>query len=323
MRLLCTLLLSAAVILVLVAAGCTGVQTGTTTGNSSTTTPQAVAPTPAGSGTAGTGCPAGTTSCSDGYCHDTTSDHGACGGCGNVCPTGDICSSSVCVVPATTANPSSTPAGSGTTGTGCPSGTTACSDGHCHDTKTDHDACGGCGNVCPAGDICSSSVCVVPATQGTTTSATTAPTVTAAATTAATTTTTVVTTTQTISVSKLKTIGLITVVTPGDTGGGCSSLLEPYSLTSISPKSGPVSGGTAITITGSGFQNAVMSIYFGSTKVSGFSNSNDGTTIWVTSPKASAAGTVDIRVVGASGILGDANACATSVTSADQFTYTA
>ena len=321
MRYLRTLLLSAAVILVLVTAGCIVVQTGNTANTSSTVTPQAVVSvsTTAASGTAGTGCPAGTTACSDGYCHDTTSDHDACGGCGNVCPAGAVCRSSACVVPAaTTAAPVSTTTASGTVSTGCPTGMTACSDGYCHDTTSDHDACGGCGNACPAGDVCSSSVCVAPVTQGTTTAATTAPAVTTATTTAT------ATTTQTLVASKLKNLGIATVTpTPGDTGGGCASLLEPYSLTSISPSSGPVSGGTEITITGSGLQNAVMAVYFGNTRVASLSSSMDGTKIWVTSPKASAAGTVDIRVVGASGYLGDSDACATSITSADRFTYTA
>ena len=307
------LLLSAAVVLMLVTAGCIVVQ-GNTANNSSAATPQAAVP---ASTAAGTGCPAGATACSDGYCHDTTSDHDACGGCGNVCPAGDVCRSSACVAAVTTAVPASTTAVSGTTGAGCPSGTTACSDGYCHDTTSDHDACGGCGNVCPAGDVCSSSVCVALVTQGTTTAATTAPAVTTA-------TTTTATATQTLVASKLKNLNIVTVATTaGDTGGGCTSLLEPYSLTSISPASGPVSGGTEVTITGSGFQNAVMAVYFGSTRVTSLSNSGDGTKIWVTSPKASAAGTVDIRVVGASGYLGDSNACATSVTSADRFTYTA
>jgi hypothetical protein len=322
-----TLLLSTAVILVLVTAGCMVAQTGNTTDNSSTVTPQTVVPaSTTAAGAAGTSCSSGMIACSDGYCHDTTSDHNACGGCGNVCPTGDICKSSVCVVPATqgtttsaTVAQTATTAGSSTVGTSCPSGTTACSDGYCHDTTSDHNACGGCGNVCPTGDICSSSVCVAPATQGTTTSATTAPTVTATTAPAVTTT---VATVQTL--SKIQGLVLVTVAaTPGDVGGGCTSLPTPYSLTSISPASGPVAGGTAVTISGTGFQNAVMSVYFGNTKIMTLSNSMDGTTIWVTSPKASSAGTVDIRVVGGSGILGDSNSCATSVTSADRFTYTA
>ena len=319
MRYLHTLFLSTAVIIVLVTAGCMVPQTGNTANNSSMMTPQTVVPasTTAGSGAPGTSCSSGMVACSDGYCHDTTSDHNACGGCGNVCPTGDICSSSVCVVPATqgtttaaTVVQTATTTGSGSTGTSCPSGTTACSDGYCHDTTSDHNACGGCGNVCPIGDICSSSVCVAPATQGTTSSATTAPTVTA-------------TTVQTL--NKIYVVRTLVIVTPtpGDVGGVCSSLPHPYSLTSISSESGPLSGGTAVTISGTGFQNAVMSVYFGSTKISSFSSSGDGTTIWITSPKASSAGTVDIRVVGGSGILGDSNSCATSVTSADQFTYTA
>lgn len=232
-----------------------------------------------------------------------------------VVQTGNTANNSSAATPQAAA-PVSTAAVSGTAGTGCPAGMMPCSDGYCHDTTSDHDACGGCGNVCPAGDVCSSSVCAAPVTQGTTTAATTSPAVTTATTTA--------TATQTLVASKLKGISIVTVATtPGDTGGGCASLLEPYSLTSISPVYGPVSGGTEITITGSGFQNAVMAVYFGNTRVTSLSNSGDGTKIWVTSPKASAAGMVDIRVVGASGYLGDSGACATSFTTADRFTYTA
>ncbi len=83
-------------------------------------------------------------------------------------------------------------------------------------------------------------------------------------------------------------------------------------VTSVSPASGPSTGGTYVTITGSNFIG-VTAVRFGATAATGFTV-NSSTQITATSP-AGAAGTVDIRVTTAGG---------TSVTSvADQFTYSA
>jgi hypothetical protein len=73
--------------------------------------------------------------------YETDSDN--CGGCGNACSGGKICSSSNCV---------------------CPAGTSDCFG--CVLTssfQTDHDNCGGCGNVCGPTQTCSGGTCHNPA----------------------------------------------------------------------------------------------------------------------------------------------------------------
>src|SRR5258706_16383879 len=79
----------------------------------------------------------------------------------------------------------------------------------------------------------------------------------------------------------------------------------------ISPNSGPVDGGTLVTIAGANFID-VTAVEFGETPT-GFSV-NDDSSITAVSPSGEAADTVDVRVVTVGG---------TSVTSAAaQFTYT-
>jgi Predicted solute binding protein len=83
-------------------------------------------------------------------------------------------------------------------------------------------------------------------------------------------------------------------------------------VTSISPTSGPTTGGTSVTITGTNFTGA-SAVKFGSTNASSFTV-NSSTQITATSP-AGSAGTVDITVTTTGG---------TSATgSSDQFTYVA
>jgi hypothetical protein len=83
-------------------------------------------------------------------------------------------------------------------------------------------------------------------------------------------------------------------------------------LTGISTTSGPTSGGTSITITGTGF-TGVTAVSFGSTAAASFTISS-GTSITAVSP-AVPAGTVDVTVTSAGG---------TSATSAaDQFSFIA
>lgn len=82
-------------------------------------------------------------------------------------------------------------------------------------------------------------------------------------------------------------------------------------VTSISPASGSLGGGTSVTITGNNFSGATA-VTFGATAATGFTV-NSATSITATSPAGT--GTVDVRVTTAGG---------TSATSAaDQFTYTA
>jgi hypothetical protein len=77
------------------------------------------------------------------------------------------------------------------------------------------------------------------------------------------------------------------------------SLLPPLSITGISPKSGPVEGGTPVNITGTGFSSGVTAVNFGTTPATSFSVVSD-TTIAAVSP-AQAATTVDITVTAAAG----------------------
>ncbi len=92
------------------------------------------------------------------------------------------------------------------------------------------------------------------------------------------------------------------------TGG--SSPAGP-SVTSLAPSSGPSTGGTSVTVTGTGFTGA-STVKFATTAATSFTV-NSATSITATSPAG--AGTVDVTVTTPSG---------TSATSAaDQFTYLA
>ena len=82
-------------------------------------------------------------------------------------------------------------------------------------------------------------------------------------------------------------------------------------ITSLSPSSGPLGGGTRVTITGGGFTGATQ-VIFGGLPATTFNVTSDSS-ITATSPPGNA-GTVDVLVVTASSL---------SLTSAaDQFTYT-
>ena len=82
-------------------------------------------------------------------------------------------------------------------------------------------------------------------------------------------------------------------------------------VTALSPTSGPTSGGTSVTITGTDFSGATA-VTFGATAVTGFTV-NSATQITATAPAGT--GTVDVRITTTGG---------TSTTStSDQFTYVA
>ena len=82
-------------------------------------------------------------------------------------------------------------------------------------------------------------------------------------------------------------------------------------VTAVSPTSGPLAGGTTVTITGSGFTGATA-VNFGSTPASSFTVNSDSQ-ITATSPAAAGVGPVDVTVTTPDG---------TSVTgAADQYTY--
>jgi hypothetical protein len=97
-------------------------------------------------------------------------------------------------------------------------------------------------------------------------------------------------------------------VRPG--GGPLAPIIRP-TVTAVQPASGPTSGGTTVTITGSNFTGAI-DVYFGLTRASSFTV-NSASKITARSP-AHVAGTVDVRVVTAT-----ANSAPVA---ADRFTYT-
>ncbi|HEX3899493.1 MAG TPA: IPT/TIG domain-containing protein [Mycobacteriales bacterium] len=88
--------------------------------------------------------------------------------------------------------------------------------------------------------------------------------------------------------------------------------VAPPTVTSVSPTTGPIAGGTSVTITGTGFTGATA-VHFGTVAASSVTV-NSATKITVTAP-AAAAGAVDVTVTNAGG---------TSATgSSDKFTYVA
>ncbi|KAH1322847.1 hypothetical protein KXV81_007833 [Aspergillus fumigatus] len=80
--------------------------------------------------------------CCDAVCQDVLNDPANCGGCGNVCEEGEVCTAGLCQEPA------------------CPPGQVEC-DGVCTDPNTDPNNCGACGTVCPEGEPCVDGVCQV------------------------------------------------------------------------------------------------------------------------------------------------------------------
>ena len=113
----------------------------------------------------------------------------------------------------------------------------------------------------------------------------------------------------------------VTVTTVGGTSATGSADQYTYvaapTVTGVSPSSGPLAGGTTVTVSGSGFMvnssSVVAAVYFGSEQASSYSVSSVGSLTAVA--PAEAAGTVDITVVSTGG---------TSATgSADQYTYVA
>lgn len=218
----------------------------------------------------------------------------------------------------TTAVPVSTTAALGTTGAKCPAGQSTCSDGTCRDTTSDHDACGGCGNVCPAGYICKASSCMNPVPVTGTTVATLVTTVPGNPVTSA---PTPITTLKLVGRPSFPDIQLATVETtyPANTKYiDCSKY--PITITSISPANGPVSGGTAIVIHGSGFTNGA---YIGTNvrmgKTYSHATSVSDTIIVFASESVTSAGTVDVQVD--MEFTGSANTCMSPVTNASHFTY--
>jgi hypothetical protein len=106
----------------------------------------------------------------------------------------------------------------------------------------------------------------------------------------------------------------VTVTSPG--GASATSASDQFmfvaapSVSSVSPDSGPVDGGTTVTIAGSNFTDATA-VSFGDTPA-GFTV-NDDTSITAVSPVAEAAGTVAVTVATIGGT--------STSSSADRFTY--
>ncbi len=105
----------------------------------------------------------------------------------------------------------------------------------------------------------------------------------------------------------------VTVTTAGGTSATSSqdhyTYLAAPTVTGVSPSGGPTSGGTQVTVSGTGFTSATA-VYFGSTSAAGFTVGSD-TQITAVSPAGT--GTVDVTVTTPGG---------TSATTADdQFTY--
>ncbi len=105
----------------------------------------------------------------------------------------------------------------------------------------------------------------------------------------------------------------VTVTTPGGTSTISTADQFTYiplpSVKSVTPTSGPVAGGTTVTITGSNLTNAT-SVSFGSTATNNFTVDND-TQITAVSPAGS--GTVDVTVTTPGG--------ASAISTADQLSY--
>ncbi|MGA9882350.1 MAG: FG-GAP-like repeat-containing protein [Candidatus Acidiferrales bacterium] len=107
------------------------------------------------------------------------------------------------------------------------------------------------------------------------------------------------------------------VFTPGGLSPASSADQFTYvsvpgpTVTGVSPNSGPVSGGTPVTITGTNFAGATA-VYFALVPVSAFSVNSSGTQITVSSP-AGSVGAVDVFVFTPGGL--------SPASSADQFTY--
>ncbi|MGA8979094.1 MAG: IPT/TIG domain-containing protein [Pedococcus sp.] len=97
-------------------------------------------------------------------------------------------------------------------------------------------------------------------------------------------------------------------------------------ITAVSPSSGDVAGGQAVTITGKNLVNAVAgsadqtafgtTVKFGTLSGTGVTCTADGTSCTATAPASSGAGVVDVRVT-------NAEAQTSAKVAADQFTYTA
>jgi hypothetical protein len=111
----------------------------------------------------------------------------------------------------------------------------------------------------------------------------------------------------------------VTVIGPGGTSATSSADQFTYipppvpTVTSVSPGSGPSTGGTPVTITGTGFTGATA-VNFGPGNTANFSVTND-TTIMATAPPNATLGPLDVTVTTPGGT--------SATSSADRYTYVA
>ncbi len=107
--------------------------------------------------------------------------------------------------------------------------------------------------------------------------------------------------------------GTVDVIVTGPGGVSTSVPADEFTymtVASVSPAEGPTDGGTAVTITGTGFTGATA-VHFGANLASGVTVNSNGTQITALSPEGT--GTVDVTVTGPGGT--------TTTAPADQFTY--
>ena len=257
-------ILACVILAVVLIAGCSSISK-IPNSSASLTTPATTLPTTVPTLTPGGTCHDGFTWC-NGHCVELSLDIGNCGACGNSCPSGQSCVNGTCGCKAgkTLCNGVCSDLNTNTDNCGscgvactagqycqygeclCSSGTTNCN-GTCTSTQSDPNNCGSCGNQCPVGQVCTSGQCANPTVAVTTVSTTLA--------------------------------GSSVLVT------SVSTTPQTYSIptvSGISPSSGPATGGTIVTITGSGF-TGVPEVDFGGVKATSYTVNSD-TQITATAP---------------------------------------
>ncbi len=107
----------------------------------------------------------------------------------------------------------------------------------------------------------------------------------------------------------------VTVTTPVGTSATSSAdhftYVAPPTVSNVSPAGGPPGGGTAVTVTGTGFTGATA-VHFGANAGTGLVVNSD-TSISINSPAGTSGATVDVTVTAPGGT--------SATTSADHFTY--
>jgi hypothetical protein len=106
----------------------------------------------------------------------------------------------------------------------------------------------------------------------------------------------------------------VSLNTPGGSFTGAAdtyTYLAAPTVTGVSPSSGPATGGTMVTVTGSGFTSATLTVDFGSSPATNVSVASDGQ---LTATAPAGTGTVDVTVV-------SSTAGASPLSAADQFSY--